>query len=119
MTTYVTARKKRVTLKYNLIGFNIKTNRLFKRKVAFSSPQVCFNCRKPGHGLTDCPEAVRDEEMGRDICYRCGSTEHDIRKCKAKVDPALGESSQLDFFDPSSCNPAVTNLLTLRGVPIC
>lgn len=53
--------------------------------------QLCFNCRKPGHGLADCPEADRDEEMGRGICYRCGSTEHEIHKCKAKVDPALGE----------------------------
>lgn len=53
--------------------------------------QLCFNCRKPGHGLADCPEADRDEEMGRGICYRCGSTEHEIQKCKAKVDPALGE----------------------------
>ena len=29
--------------------------------------------------------------MGTGICYRCGSTEHKITKCKAKVDPALGE----------------------------
>ena len=57
----------------------------------FISPQMCFNCRKPGHGLADCPEADGDEEMGRDICYRCGSTEHEIHKCRAKVDPALGE----------------------------
>lgn len=55
--------------------------------------QLCFNCRKPGHGLADCPEADRDEEMGRGICYRCGSTEHEIQKCRAKVDPALGENS--------------------------
>lgn len=55
--------------------------------------QLCFNCRKPGHGLADCPEADRDEEMGRGICYRCGSTEHEIQKCRAKVDPALGEDN--------------------------
>uniref|UniRef100_A0A3Q3BTZ1 Zinc finger, CCHC domain containing 9 n=1 Tax=Haplochromis burtoni TaxID=8153 RepID=A0A3Q3BTZ1_HAPBU len=55
------------------------------------SSQFCFNCRKPGHGLADCPEADRDEEMGRGICFRCGSTEHEIYKCKAKVDPALGD----------------------------
>uniref|UniRef100_A0A0E9Q864 CCHC-type domain-containing protein n=1 Tax=Anguilla anguilla TaxID=7936 RepID=A0A0E9Q864_ANGAN len=52
---------------------------------------LCFNCRKPGHGLADCPEADNDEEMGRGICYRCGSTEHEIHKCKAKVDPAVGD----------------------------
>ncbi|KAG7270366.1 hypothetical protein CRUP_003920 [Coryphaenoides rupestris] len=29
---------------------------------------------QPGHGLADCPEAERDVEMGRGICFRCGST---------------------------------------------
>lgn len=29
--------------------------------------------------------------MGTGICYRCGSTEHEITKCRAKVDPALGK----------------------------
>lgn len=58
--------------------------------------QLCFNCRKPGHGLADCPEAERDEEMGRGICYRCGSTEHEIQRCRAKVDPALGEDQAVD-----------------------
>lgn len=65
----------------------------FSHLFVFLSPQLCFNCRKPGHGLADCPEADRDEEMGRGICYRCGSTEHEIHKCKAKVDPALGENN--------------------------
>ncbi|XP_024237744.1 uncharacterized protein LOC112220243 isoform X2 [Oncorhynchus tshawytscha] len=27
--------------------------------------------------------------MGRDICYRCVSTEHEIKSCHAKIDPAL------------------------------
>lgn len=27
--------------------------------------------------------------MGRDICYRCGSTEHEIKSYLAKIDPAL------------------------------
>jgi zinc finger CCHC domain-containing protein 9 len=31
--------------------------------------------------------------MGTGICYRCGSTEHEITKCKANVDPALGVCS--------------------------
>ncbi|KAF5892511.1 zinc finger CCHC domain-containing protein 9, partial [Clarias magur] len=29
--------------------------------------------------------------MGRGICFRCGSTEHDIQRCRAKVDPAMGD----------------------------
>uniref|UniRef100_A0AAQ6IRQ5 CCHC-type domain-containing protein n=1 Tax=Anabas testudineus TaxID=64144 RepID=A0AAQ6IRQ5_ANATE len=68
-----------------------REDRRIKRQKDKKNNMLCFNCRKPGHGLADCPEADRDEEMGRGICYRCGSTEHEIQKCKAKVDPALGD----------------------------
>ncbi|KAM8743266.1 zinc finger CCHC domain-containing protein 9 isoform 1-T6 [Acanthopagrus schlegelii] len=68
-----------------------REDRRVKRQNDKKSNMLCFNCRKPGHGLADCPEADRDEEMGRGICYRCGSTEHEIQKCRAKVDPALGD----------------------------
>ncbi|XP_034048475.1 zinc finger CCHC domain-containing protein 9 [Thalassophryne amazonica] len=68
-----------------------REDRRIKRQRDKNNKMICFNCRKPGHGLTDCPEADRDQEMGRGICYRCGSTEHEIQKCKAKVDPALGD----------------------------
>ncbi|XP_024252944.2 zinc finger CCHC domain-containing protein 9 [Oncorhynchus tshawytscha] len=68
-----------------------REDRRIKRQDDKKSSMVCFNCRKPGHGLADCPEADRDEEMGREICYRCGSTEHEIQRCRAKIDPALGE----------------------------
>uniref|UniRef100_A0A8C0SDP4 CCHC-type domain-containing protein n=2 Tax=Canis lupus TaxID=9612 RepID=A0A8C0SDP4_CANLF len=39
----------------------------------------------------NCPAALENQDLGTGICYRCGSTEHEITKCKAKVDPALGE----------------------------
>ncbi|XP_038162863.1 zinc finger CCHC domain-containing protein 9 [Cyprinodon tularosa] len=68
-----------------------REDRRVKRQKDKKNKMVCFNCRKPGHGLADCPEADRDEEMGRGICFRCGSTEHEIQRCRAKVDPALGE----------------------------
>lgn len=68
-----------------------REDRRIKRQDNKKDSMLCFNCRKPGHGLADCREADRDEEMGRDICYRCGSTEHEINRCRAKVDPALGE----------------------------
>uniref|UniRef100_A0A803Y520 Zinc finger CCHC-type containing 9 n=1 Tax=Meleagris gallopavo TaxID=9103 RepID=A0A803Y520_MELGA len=51
---------------------------------------VCFHCREPGHGVADCPAVLESQDMGTGICYRCGSTEHDIGKCKAKIDPAVG-----------------------------
>ncbi|XP_057177932.1 zinc finger CCHC domain-containing protein 9 [Triplophysa rosa] len=68
-----------------------RENRRIKRQNTKTSNMICFNCRKPGHGLSDCPEADNDAEMGRGICYRCGSTEHELHKCRAKVDPAMGE----------------------------
>ncbi|XP_051971538.1 zinc finger CCHC domain-containing protein 9 [Xyrauchen texanus] len=68
-----------------------REDRRLKRQHVKKNNMVCFNCRKPGHGLADCPEADHDEEMGRGICYRCGSTEHEIQRCRAKVDPAMGD----------------------------
>ncbi|XP_035525035.1 zinc finger CCHC domain-containing protein 9-like [Morone saxatilis] len=75
-----------------------REDRRVKRQTDKKKNMLCFNCRKPGHGLADCPEADRDEEMGRGICYRCGSTEHEIQKCRAKVDPALGDHPYAKCF---------------------
>lgn len=55
------------------------------------TPKMCFHCRQPGHGVADCPQMLGDVEQGTGICYRCGSTEHDVSKCNAKVDKKLGE----------------------------
>ncbi|XP_059999203.1 zinc finger CCHC domain-containing protein 9 [Lagenorhynchus albirostris] len=68
-----------------------REGRRLKRQAAKKNAMVCFLCRKPGHGIADCPAALENQEMGTGICYRCGSTEHEITKCKAKVDPAFGE----------------------------
>uniref|UniRef100_A0A2K6S280 CCHC-type domain-containing protein n=1 Tax=Saimiri boliviensis boliviensis TaxID=39432 RepID=A0A2K6S280_SAIBB len=65
--------------------------RRFKRQAAKENAMVCFHCRNPGHGITYCPAALENQDMGNGIHYRCRSTEHEITKCKAKVDPALGE----------------------------
>lgn len=58
---------------------------------------MCFHCREPGHGVADCPAVLESQEMGTGICYRCGSTEHDIGKCKAKIDPAVGMIQKFAF----------------------
>lgn len=47
----------------------------------------CFQCRKPGHSVNDCPEVSKDYEQGVGVCYKCGSTEHSVNKCKVKVEP--------------------------------
>ncbi|XP_051876527.1 zinc finger CCHC domain-containing protein 9 isoform X2 [Pristis pectinata] len=68
-----------------------REHRRLKRQAQKKNAMICFHCRKAGHGMEQCPEMDKDEEMGSGICYRCGSTEHEIQKCRAKVDPALGE----------------------------
>ncbi|KAH0628061.1 hypothetical protein JD844_008738 [Phrynosoma platyrhinos] len=68
-----------------------REERRVKRQEIKKNAMVCFHCRKPGHGVADCPAVLESQDMGTGICYRCGSTEHEINKCKVKVDPALGE----------------------------
>ncbi|KAM8961910.1 zinc finger CCHC domain-containing protein 9 [Pelodytes ibericus] len=68
-----------------------REDRRMKRQTTKKDKMICFHCRKPGHGMADCAEVLRCQEAGTGICFRCGSTEHEITKCRAKVDPALGE----------------------------
>ncbi|XP_040584906.1 zinc finger CCHC domain-containing protein 9 isoform X1 [Mesocricetus auratus] len=70
---------------------NRREERRLKRQAAKKNAMVCFHCRRPGHGVADCPAALENQDMGTGICYRCGSTEHEITKCRASIDPALGE----------------------------
>ncbi|XP_001509827.2 zinc finger CCHC domain-containing protein 9 isoform X1 [Ornithorhynchus anatinus] len=77
---------------------NRREERRLKRQETKKNAMVCFHCRKPGHGLADCPAVLESQDMGTGICYRCGSTEHEINKCRAKIDPALGEFSFAKCF---------------------
>lgn len=43
---------------------------------------VCLGCRKFGHILKFCPEAVKDSGF----CFNCGSKEHTLKNCTAKRD---------------------------------
>ncbi|XP_071436464.1 zinc finger CCHC domain-containing protein 9 [Pithys albifrons albifrons] len=67
-----------------------RESRRVRRQERKRNAMVCFHCREPGHGVADCPAVLESQDMGTGICYRCGSTEHDISKCRAKVDPAAG-----------------------------
>lgn len=44
---------------------------------------TCLGCRKSGHILKNCPEAVKD--VG--ICFNCGSRDHTLKDCAARRDP--------------------------------
>lgn len=50
---------------------------------------VCYNCRKGGHNLSDCPE-LKSKIPGADgaegVCFKCGSTEHRQFECKVQRD---------------------------------
>ncbi|XP_057665012.1 uncharacterized protein LOC130899246 [Diorhabda carinulata] len=57
-----------------------------KAEKAFSreKKKVCFNCRKSGHNLSECPNLEKDQvsQSGTGICFKCGSTEHTHFECK-------------------------------------
>lgn len=49
---------------------------------------VCYNCRKGGHNLSDCPD-LKNNMAGagaEGVCFKCGSTEHRQFECKVQRD---------------------------------
>lgn len=92
--------------------------RRMKRIETRQGQKVCFNCRKPGHGLVDCPE-VEKLQHGIDICFRCGSGEHKISQCRSKTFPKgkfpfancfiCGESGHLSRDCPENRNGVYPN----------
>lgn len=48
---------------------------------------VCYNCRKGGHNLSDCPDLksnIPGVETADGVCFKCGSTEHRQNECKVQ-----------------------------------
>lgn len=80
-----------VKLKMEMISKGIprsevnKTLKLERRKaekaLSREKKNVCFNCRKSGHMLSECPNLNKDVS-GTGICFKCGSTEHTHFECK-------------------------------------
>lgn len=72
-----------------------------KRIVEREATTRCFACREIGHSAKDCPKEKEQRREGSDqmnggivCCYRCGSTEHSLAKCR-KPTPKIG--SELPF----------------------
>ncbi|KAG5880301.1 hypothetical protein JTB14_003701 [Gonioctena quinquepunctata] len=73
-----------------LPGSEIKISMKLERRKAEKAfarekKKVCYNCRKSGHNLSECPEIGKDElaqTQGSGICFKCGSTEHTHFECK-------------------------------------
>ncbi|KAG7099058.1 hypothetical protein E1B28_000933 [Marasmius oreades] len=58
-----------------------RLNRIMKRNV----DTTCFACREKGHSAKDCPKEGGDKKSVG-ICYRCGSSKHNLSLCKKPED---------------------------------
>ncbi|CAH0774453.1 unnamed protein product [Bemisia tabaci] len=72
-------------------GEIVRTIQLERRKAEKALQRemknVCYNCRKSGHFVQDCPEykkSVNEPTVETGICYKCGSTEHTSHECRLK-----------------------------------
>jgi zinc finger CCHC domain-containing protein 9 len=59
--------------------------RRLKRQNDRERKHVCYNCRKSGHQLADCPEVLGTREFAVGVCFKCGSTEHTVAECRLKI----------------------------------
>ncbi|XP_013148247.1 PREDICTED: zinc finger CCHC domain-containing protein 9-like [Papilio polytes] len=86
-------------LKNNMIKKGIpksevqRTMKLERRRaekaLARMKREVCYNCRKGGHNLSDCPELkskIPGVDSAEGVCFKCGSTEHRQFECKVQRD---------------------------------
>jgi zinc finger CCHC domain-containing protein 9 len=48
------------------------------------SQLICYNCRKTGHSVHNCPDENTNTAAKDNICYACGSIEHSLAKCPNK-----------------------------------
>ncbi|XP_072945141.1 uncharacterized protein [Epargyreus clarus] len=60
-----------------------------EKALARLKKDVCYNCRKGGHNLSDCPDLksnIPGVDAAEGICFKCGSTEHRQFECKVQRD---------------------------------
>ncbi|EYC07699.1 hypothetical protein Y032_0069g352 [Ancylostoma ceylanicum] len=72
--------------------WKMREKRRVERQVAKQTNRSCFHCRQQGHVLADCPNRGEGDQTvgnmatlhGDGICFKCGSTEHNVHKCPRK-----------------------------------
>lgn len=60
-----------------------------EKALARMKREVCYNCRKGGHVLSDCPDLkskIPSADAAEGVCFKCGSTEHRQFECKVQRD---------------------------------
>merc|ERR1711994_1215474 len=69
-----------------------RERRKAERALANYHKIVCFNCRKPGHLLVDCPDTKVKEEPNNKKdsnanthCFKCGDSNHTSKECVSKL----------------------------------
>lgn len=123
-------------LKNNMIKKGIpksevmRTMKLERRRaekaLARMKREVCYNCRKGGHVLSDCPELKSKipGDTADGVCFKCGSTEHRQFECKVQRE----ESKEFRFASCFICrervsihiiHPLILNTVLLHGKGIC
>ncbi|OCB87368.1 hypothetical protein A7U60_g5508 [Sanghuangporus baumii] len=70
--------------------------RRLQRKQEKLANTTCFACREKGHAAKDCPKVKSSQTSGNragksnlitGICYRCGSSQHTLSRCKKPENP--------------------------------
>ena len=86
--------------KYTAIARKQRDKHLTKRR---DKHIVCYRCRQKGHSAENCTNeekkgaAGNKQKQSKNICYKCGSTEHRIQLCPKLKSFNLKTGTRIDF----------------------
>lgn len=78
-----------------------------EKALARMKREVCYNCRKGGHNLSDCPDLkskIPGVDAAEGVCFKCGSTEHRQFECKVQRDKEFRFATCFICKEPVSIN---------------